>query len=377
MAREYAQVRLAIWGDDDFRALSPRAQHLYLTLLTSPSLSHCGVGDWRPKRIAALAAGWSAGEVEEAAAELVGKLFIVVDEDTEEVLVRSFLRHDGLMKQPKMATAMASAHAAVASTVLRRVIVHELQRLKQDHPELKGWGSEKASELLSKESVDPSTYPLGKGSAEGSENGSDEGSGKGSVKGSDKGSGEGSGKGKPTPSGKGSEKGCPTPAPAPTPGNQHLSSSLRSEGAEAPREIDAGTIVAAWVEAFEAATDRKPPKGLRGQAGKEARQLLDSGADPALVLDAARSAGDKGFATLEREYSPLAAKNRKRLTVVEDEINPDDILGPDYWSPPTPPIEIEEGPPDKRREWFRQASEEHRAERMAQAKAALAERRTA
>jgi hypothetical protein len=33
--------------------------------------------------------------------------------------------------------------------------------------------------------------------------------------------------------------------------------------------------------------------------------LLEGGADPDLVLEAARRAGAKGFATLEREYAPL------------------------------------------------------------------------
>jgi hypothetical protein len=79
--------------------------------------------------------------------------------------------------------------------VLRRVIVHELMRLREDQPELRGWSVEKAAELLAKPSLDPTTYPFGKGS------------GKGSLK--------GIGKGKPNPSGKGS----PTPIPAPTPKN--------------------------------------------------------------------------------------------------------------------------------------------------------------
>lgn len=36
--------------------------------------------------------------------------------------------------------------------------------------------------------------------------------------------------------------------------------------------------------------------------------MLDSGADPDLVIEAARSAAAKGFATVDREYGPLAAK---------------------------------------------------------------------
>ena len=46
--RDYAQVRLSIWNDDDFRELSPAAQWLYFLLLTHPTLTSAGVGDWRP-----------------------------------------------------------------------------------------------------------------------------------------------------------------------------------------------------------------------------------------------------------------------------------------------------------------------------------------
>jgi len=198
MARQFARVKVSIWSDDGWRTLSPAAQHLYFMLLTSPSLSHCGVADWRPVRIAALAGGWSVDEVEDAAAELRERLFLVVDEDTEEVLIRSFLRHDGLMDQPKMAVAMAKAHAGIASKTLRGVVVHELIRLHDDHPTLRGWGSVKASEVLTKGSVDPSTYPLGKGSR------------------------KGIGSGNTNPSGKGSGKGCPTPTPTPTPTPKNL-----------------------------------------------------------------------------------------------------------------------------------------------------------
>ena len=207
MAREFAQIKLSIWADDDWRDLSPLSRYLYLTLLTSPTLSHCGVADWRPARIGALN-GMEPDDVEFYGGELVDALYLVIDHESEEVLIRSFVRNDGLMKQPKMAVAMASAHAAVASKDLRGVIVHELNRLKIDHPDLNGWSPERAADLLGMRSVDPSTYPLGKGSV----------------------------KGKSTPNGKGSGKGSPTPTPTPTPATSSLSP---SKGADESAETDA------------------------------------------------------------------------------------------------------------------------------------------
>ena len=206
MAREYAMVKLSIWRDDDFRALSAGAKLLYFTLLTSRSLSHCGVADWRPARLAKRT-GLTVDDIDAAGAEMVSTLHLVIDEETEEVLIRSFIRNDGLMKQPKMASAMASGYEAAESPTIRGVVIHELKRLKEDYPDLNGWKSEKASELLRNGSVDPSTYPLGKGSVKGSR------------------------KGNSTPSGKGS----PTPAPNPAPTPYSLTS-LRSVDTDAEED---------------------------------------------------------------------------------------------------------------------------------------------
>ncbi len=253
MAREFAQIKLAIWADDDWRDLSSMARYLYLTLLTSPTLSHCGVADWRPARIASLN-GMSSGEVEDAGAELVDSLHLVIDEESEEVLIRSFVRNDGLMKQPKMAVAMASAHAGVASREIRGVIVHELRRLRSDRPDLNGWGSDKAIALLDARTVDPSEYPLGKGSR----------------------------KGKPTPFGKGSGKGSPTPAPTPTPTTSSLSPSCDGSADAIPGTSlalvnddrpDVERICEHLAEQIEARGSKRPEITARWR--NEARLLID------------------------------------------------------------------------------------------------------
>ena len=140
--RNYAQLNIAIWNDDDFRALTPQAQHLYFLLLSHPTLSYCGVGDWRPARIARMATGWAAQDVERAGAELTDRLFIVVDDDTEEFLVRTFVRNDPLMRQRNLGVSMARAFSLVASEGIRGVIVGELTRLAQARPDLKGLDSD-------------------------------------------------------------------------------------------------------------------------------------------------------------------------------------------------------------------------------------------
>lgn len=216
MANDYARVVRSIWADDDFRALSHDAQWLYFHLLTSPAINYCGVTDWRPKRIAALTDDLTEGAVEAASVDLEGNLYTVVDRDSEEVLIRSFVRHDGLMSSPNMAAAMAKAHAATVSRCLRGVVIHELKRLQKDQPDLRGWARQEVKALLRRDALDPReafdqlpryAFDLTSAST--------------SVKGS------------PNPSVKGSEKGSPTPAPTPAPTpNSPTSVELRTKPQE-------------------------------------------------------------------------------------------------------------------------------------------------
>lgn len=160
MAREHAQIRLDIWNDDDFRDLTGNAQHLYFMLMTAPTLSYCGVADWRPGRFAALVNDWSSDTVLEAARELRTNLFIVTDDDSEEVLIRSFVKYDGIMRNQKMATAMATAAAGVASKTIRGVIVHTLQKMYAAEPEMSGFKSATAKAMLHRDAVDPATITV-------------------------------------------------------------------------------------------------------------------------------------------------------------------------------------------------------------------------
>lgn len=156
MSRDRANINTDIWNDDDFRSLSGGAQLLYFQLLTSATLTYAGVADWRPNRIAALAAGRRPDDVREAASELARGLYIVTDDDTEEVLIRSFMKHDGLLHKPNVAKAMVKAYNQVFSLTLKGVIVHELSRLYERFPEWKAFEVEGVLGLLDNRSVDPS-----------------------------------------------------------------------------------------------------------------------------------------------------------------------------------------------------------------------------
>lgn len=153
--KDHARVNLDIWGDDDWLDCSPPAQHLYLVLWTSPGLSYCGAGEWHPGRIAARSKGWTAKAVIAAAVELSRDLFLLVDEDTGEFLLRSWLKHDGLWKVPNMAVSMANARAELASRTLRGVVVHEALKVRAANPGLSSWEREAVVSMLGQRPVDP------------------------------------------------------------------------------------------------------------------------------------------------------------------------------------------------------------------------------
>lgn len=138
MARQYARVKVGIWSDLDFRSLSTDAQHLYFLLLTSARTNMAGVSDWRPKRLASLAHKWTARRVTEAGAELERRRYVVIDTTTEEILIRSFVRHDGVLAGPKTAAGMVREMSQVYSPKIIATVKAEIRRAAEENPAIKG-----------------------------------------------------------------------------------------------------------------------------------------------------------------------------------------------------------------------------------------------
>ncbi len=155
MARDYAQIRQDMWADDNWRGLTAPAQWLYMLLISDPRLTYAGVTDWHPGRIAQRAKECTARDVLVAAAELSDGYFIVIDEDTEEVMIRSYLKHDPLMRNPRLAVTMAKDFGAVASNKIRAAIVWELQKLRKSDPDLAAWEKPQVKTVLRQNAVNP------------------------------------------------------------------------------------------------------------------------------------------------------------------------------------------------------------------------------
>jgi hypothetical protein len=139
MARDHARVRVSIWDDPDFLALRVAEQHLYLALMSNKGLSRAGVVDYIPSRFEHLAVDLSASRFRASVKVLRATRFLILDESTQELLVRTYVRHDGVLDRLNMGKATGSAFEAVVSDAIRSAIGDELARLMKDRPDLPGW----------------------------------------------------------------------------------------------------------------------------------------------------------------------------------------------------------------------------------------------
>jgi hypothetical protein len=131
LARSEARLFTSIWKDEDFLALPRGAQWLYMFLLSQDDLTYCGVLPLRVPRWARKADGLTAAEIREDLATLAAgpRPFVVTDEETGELLIRSLIRHDGVWKMPNIMKAARDSAGAVESPAIRAVLLAELERL--------------------------------------------------------------------------------------------------------------------------------------------------------------------------------------------------------------------------------------------------------
>lgn len=294
MARDYARIMTAIWRNKEFRALSEQQQRAYLFLVTQPDISAAGVLPLRVRRWADCSSTSTPDGLAQVFKELEAGRFIVVDWDAEELLIRSFIRWDGGYNNPKRRPVIVRAASEVESAVISHHLATEFKRC--------GIGS-------------PPDGPSGGGQAVPD-------SQVDSLSGSHSESSRVDLDDEPFPQVDGLSDTAPTnPGRVPQPTTHNPQPVPPSAGAVAPGHQlaviqggaveEAGTAqdaTAAWVEAFEERHDAKPTKQQRGQAARESRALIEAGNPVDRVVLAARLAGAQGFATVQREYRNLAAR---------------------------------------------------------------------
>ena len=135
----YGKLFSRIWVDPEFTALDAAAQQLYCLLISHSTRDHAGVLPMALRRWARCTSGATIETIRGALARLINAGFTVVDWDTEEVLVRTFIRNDEVYKQPQVMRSALKSAVTVESPALRWALHDELMKLENaiDKPDLR------------------------------------------------------------------------------------------------------------------------------------------------------------------------------------------------------------------------------------------------
>lgn len=131
MANSAGLMKESIWRDKDFRALRRTAQTTYGQLLSQKELDRAGI---QPLQVSKWAKGCdhiTESDVWADLKELEAARFVFVDEDTDEVFVRSYMRHSNVVSQPNLLKNALRCAGMVASERLRHELAEELRRLRR------------------------------------------------------------------------------------------------------------------------------------------------------------------------------------------------------------------------------------------------------
>lgn len=120
MARSRATIFTSLWEpDSEFRDLSANAQRVYLMLLSQADLSLCGVIAITVRQWAHNATDTTVETVWEGLHELDAAAYIFLDEEEQQLRIRTFAKHDGVLRQPNIIVAMSKDFNAIKSQPLR------------------------------------------------------------------------------------------------------------------------------------------------------------------------------------------------------------------------------------------------------------------
>lgn len=133
MTRKYAKAYVSMWdAESDFIKLTADAQWLYWVLFSHPALSPAGVLQLQPKKWQRRGKGMTAKRLTAALEMLAADHYVLIDEVTEECLIRTYIRHDQGWRTPNIRTSIRAAIRSIESQRLRVAATHELTLALRD-----------------------------------------------------------------------------------------------------------------------------------------------------------------------------------------------------------------------------------------------------
>jgi len=295
-ARKHGRILSSIWDDDDFRALQPGPQRMYMFLISQPDLEQSGVIPLRERRWARSAAGMTSAVVADELQVLAQENFVVIDEDTEELLVRSLIRRDGVWKQPNVFKSAGDQILSVSSHKIKAALHEELSRLELEEAN----GEVQRLRDLLVDHLEP--FAKGSGNPSGTPDGTPR---RGQPEGSVLPPGKGNGNGPVV-------KGSPSPFPVPPP--------------RAPRAQPRSTLLGnSLLDEHLKACPVQPPRKVKQRTGEAIDGLLDEGIEPDRIragLALMRSRPGKGPGLLADLVHEAATVTQLRPTGTDSRYSP-------------------------------------------------------
>lgn len=123
MPRTYAPLLTSIWGDEDFTAWPSSVQRTYTLMMSQPNVTYAGVVAYTPKRWARMAPDTTVSDIEADVEWLHGRGKVVLDETTEEVWIRSFIRTNKVLEQRQLHASLRKEYAGILSQTIARAIL--------------------------------------------------------------------------------------------------------------------------------------------------------------------------------------------------------------------------------------------------------------
>jgi hypothetical protein len=128
MPRRAALIRTRIWKDLDWRALAPFDKLVWFTVTCQEDVNHAGVIALRPRKWAN-ALGVTEAQILPSLANLHTARFFVIDEEEQELLIRTHIRNDDVYKQSQLLKSAMRDLPGIASPVILEEIGTEVKRL--------------------------------------------------------------------------------------------------------------------------------------------------------------------------------------------------------------------------------------------------------
>ena len=119
MAGRFTPLHSSIWSDPDFVALSSNAQRVYLLAISQHDVSFAGVVPYTEKRWARMSNDATPGAIADGINELEDARFVLLDPDTEELMIRSYVKHGRIYEQKQLRKALVRGYESILSTRLR------------------------------------------------------------------------------------------------------------------------------------------------------------------------------------------------------------------------------------------------------------------